>query len=106
MTYTQYIFHENNLICQFKTKGDSLDDMFRLQAKTVMENAIREHNVPIYKQINTYIEYCKVIEKKKLDCFKVRTSDLLLYATCFSTLVKFGIKDRDDCIFLKDKKKR
>ena len=106
MSYTQYIFHDGMLMSQFKVKGDSLEDMFDAYCKPIMLNAMKQHNVKLHKQINTYVKYCETIEKLKFDCFKIKTSDLLLYTTCWCSLVKFGKRDAMDCIFLKRKKKK
>ena len=105
MTYTQYIFHNDTLMSKFKTKGDSLEDMFNSHCKPILLNAMKRQNVPLHKQIHTYEEYCKTIEKQKFNCYKIKVSDLLLYTTCYCSLVKFGRRDPHDCIFIKNKKK-
>ena len=106
MTYTQYVFHNNTLITKFKTDKDNLEDIWNTQSKPLMLDSMRKYNVTLTKQINTYSEYCKVIEKQIFDSYKVSRGDLLIYNTCYSALVKFGKRDHHDCIFLKHKKKK
>tara|TARA_R110002020_G_scaffold311311_1_gene526961 strand:+ start:1125 stop:1463 length:339 start_codon:yes stop_codon:yes gene_type:complete len=104
-TYTQYIFHNDILISKFKAKGDSLEDMFNIHCKPMLLNTMKRHNISLHKQIDTYEEYCNTIEKQKFNCYKIKASELLLYNTCYCSLVKFGKRDPQDCIFLKNKKK-
>ena len=105
MTYTQYIFHNDTLMSKFTTKGDSLEDMFNIHCKPIILNGMKNNNVSINDQMEHYSDFCKVIEKQKFDCYKIKTSDLLLYATSYCCLVKFGKRDSNDCIFMKNKKK-
>ena len=62
MTYTQYIFHNDTLMSKFKTKGDSLEDMFNIHCKPILLNALKKQNVSLHKQIHTYEEYCNSIK--------------------------------------------
>ena len=100
--YNLYIYHNDIFLAKFKT---TTDDIFLLN-KYLSEDLIRggmEKGFTIPYQILVHIEFADMIKKQRINCEKVRASDLKMLLHSQMALHRFGKKDTTDFLFLKKK---
>tara|TARA_R110002020_G_scaffold267971_1_gene483157 strand:- start:1105 stop:1464 length:360 start_codon:yes stop_codon:yes gene_type:complete len=100
--YNLYIYHNDIYLGKYKT---TTDDIFLLN-KYLSEDLIRggmEKGYTIYHQILVHYEFAEMIAKQRINCEKVRSSDLLMLLHSQMALHRFGKKDTTDFLFLKKK---
>ena len=95
----------NNTIIKFNVDTDDWNNIYNEFGKDLITKAFVQ-NVSIKNQINKYKCFCDVLVKKKFDCYKIRSSDYLIFLSCFMALVKFNVISPLDIIILKKKKKK
>lgn len=102
MSYTLYIYYENERICKFKSNTDDLNIMYKDGGEFLILDAFKK-KISIDEQIKFYKNYINTIYRQKRDCYKIRASDLLLFRDVFLALYKFNEINSEDIIILKNK---
>tara|TARA_R110001599_G_scaffold348736_1_gene576263 strand:- start:401 stop:760 length:360 start_codon:yes stop_codon:yes gene_type:complete len=100
--YNLYIYHDNIYIGKFKT---TTNDMTKLN-KYLSEDLIRggmQKGFTIPYQILIHNEFAEMIRRQRINCEKVRASDLMMFLHSQMALHRFGQKSTDDFLFLKKK---
>jgi len=100
--YNLYLYHNHTYLAKFKT---TTNDMFKLN-KYLSEDLIRggmEKGYTIPYQILIHQEFANMIYKQRINCEKVRASDLMMLLHSQMALHRFGKKSTDDFLFLKKK---
>ena len=100
--YNLYIYHNDVYLAKFKT---TTNDMTKLN-KYLSESLIRggmEKGYGINEQILIHTEFADMIYKQRINCEKVRASDLMMLLHSQMALHRFNKKSTDDFLFLKKK---
>ena len=100
--YNLYIYHDDIFLANFKT---TTNDIFLLN-KYLSEDLIRggmKKGYTIPFQILVHNEFADMIKKQRINCEKIRASDLKMLLHSQMALHRFGEKDTDDFLFLKKK---
>ena len=100
--YNLYLYHNDVFLAKYKT---TTNDIFLLN-KYLSENLIRhgmKKGFTIPYQILVHIEFADMIKKQRINCEKVRASDLKMLLHSQMALHRFGKKDTTDFLFLKKK---
>ena len=100
--YNLYIYHNDIYLGKYKT---TTNDIYKLN-KYLSEDLIRggmEKGYTIYHQTLVHNEFADMIAKQRINCEKVRASDLLMLLHSQMALHRFGKKDTTDFLFLKKK---
>ena len=100
--YNLYIYHDDIFLANFKT---TTNDIFLLN-KNLSEDLIRggmKKGYTIPFQILVHNEFADMIKKQRINCEKVRASDLRMLLSSQMALHRFGKKSSDDFLFLKKK---
>ena len=100
--YNLYIYHNDVYLAKFKT---TTNDMTKLN-KYLSESLIRggmEKGFGIKEQILVHTEFAEMIYKQRINCEKVRASDLMMLLHSQMALHRFNKKSTDDFLFLKKK---
>ena len=100
--YNLYIYHDNIYIGKFKT---TTNDMTKLN-KYLSEDLIRggmQKGFTIPYQILVHNEFAEMLKEQRVNCKKVRSSDLIMFLHSQMALHRFGQKSTDDFLFLKKK---
>jgi hypothetical protein len=97
-----YMYYKDQLLCKWDGEGNDWEEIYKQYSKPVMEQSLRS-GVSLKKQLiisKTCVEH---IYKQKINCYKIRASDLYILLAPYFMLVKFGILSTDNFIFLKKK---
>jgi len=100
--YNLYIYHKHTYLAKFKT---TTNDMTKLN-KYLSEDLIRggmEKGFTIPYQIIVHNEFADMIYKQRINCEKIRASDLMMLLHSQMALHRFNKKSSDDFLFLKKK---
>jgi hypothetical protein len=100
--YNLYLYHNEIFLAKYKT---TTNDIFLLN-KYLSENIIRDgmkKGFTIPYQILIHNEFADMIKKQRINCHKVRASDLRMLLHSQMALHRFGKKSTDDFLFLKKK---
>tara|TARA_R110002012_G_scaffold129064_1_gene281427 strand:+ start:468 stop:824 length:357 start_codon:yes stop_codon:yes gene_type:complete len=100
--YNLYLYHNDVFLAKYKT---TTNDIFLLN-KYLSENLIRDgmkKGFTIPYQILIHNEFANMIKKQRINCHKVRASDLKMLLHSQMALHRFGKKSTDDFLFLKKK---
>ena len=104
-SYTMYIYYKNEYICKFKCLTTDPYALYEIMGKEVINQAFSK-GINYKRQIETFTKYCDIIYKKKINCYKIRRSDYLIFVSCFLALLKYKCVDYTDILFLKNKIKK
>ena len=101
-SYTMYLYHNDERIFKNKLFTDDIQKIYHDMSYKLIINGLK-NNISIDKQISTYKIFMDKIYKMKINCYKIRASDLLMYCSCFFALHKMNQVSPDDCIIIKNK---
>jgi len=101
--YKLYLYYKNELMGNYKVKGDDFDKCFNELSLILVKDGFKK-NKTIHQQIQTYKNFCDTILKRKRDCYKIKSSDWWLFLSCYMALVKFNEISYNDFIFMKIKR--
>ena len=107
MRYRFYLHQKNILIYNCIIWTDDLNILMNHFGKTTIEKGLRR-GFNIEQQIHYYKKFINTIYKRKINCYKIRSSDLDLYFASFFVLMKLKQIDNpyNDIIILKIKNKK
>ena len=100
--YNLYLYHNDIYLGKYKT---TTNNIFLLN-KYLSEDLIRggmEKGFTIPLQTIVHQEFADIICKQRINCEKVRSSDLRMLLHSQMALHRFGKKDTTDFLFLKKK---
>ena len=103
--YNLYIYHNDTFLAKFKT---TTNDMTKLN-KYLSEDLIRggmDKGFTIPHQILVHTEFAEMIYKQRINCQKVRASDLMMLLHSQMALHRFNKKSTEDFLLLSIRSKR
>lgn len=101
-SYTLYLYHNNERMFKHKLLTDNMQTIYDEMSHELIINGFK-NNMNLDKQIDTYKKFMDKLYKQKINCYKIRASDLLMYCSCYFALYKFNKIPLDDCIIIKNK---
>ena len=102
--YNLYLTHGDILIGKYKVLTTDLKKIYNEMGAHVVIQGFKSGN-NIEAQIKKYKYFIDYIHTQKINCYKIKASDLIMYLTCYLCLDKFNV-DVEEPIFLKIKKKK
>lgn len=104
-TYTMYIYYKDTYMCKFPTTTTDPYVVYEVMGKESVNEAFQK-GINYKTQIKVFKKFCNLILKKKLNCYKIRASDYLLFLSSFLALLKYKQVNYNDILFLKNKNKK
>ena len=104
MSYKLYLWHKNERMCKFNVEGDDPEKVYDCYSKKLIINGFK-NNIDVKKQVLIMKKLMYELYQQKINCQKIRASDLLMYLSCFFAVRKLDEMDTDNFIFLKVKNK-
>jgi len=101
--YRLYLSDGDVTIAKFKTRSDDMNLVYKEYGEEIILQGLRK-GFTIEQQVKKYKLFIEAIHKQKRNCYKIRTSDLFMYLSCYSALYKFN-EEMDTPMFLKIKNK-
>ena len=100
--YNLYIYHDNIYIAKFKTTTNDMTKLNKYLSEDLIRGGMRKgFNIPF--QILIHNEFADMIRRQRINCEKVRSTDLKMLLSSQMALHRFGKKSTDDFLFLKKK---
>ncbi len=104
-SYTMYIYYKDTYICKFYCLSTDPYAIYEIMGKEAVKQAFSK-GIGYKNQIKTFTKFCDIIYKRKINCYKIRRSDYLVFCSCFLALLKYKCVNSTDILFLKNKIKK
>lgn len=99
--YYLYLFYKDFRIGKYKCTIDDIDLIYEDVGKNMILDGFQK-GYNIDKQIEKYKIFMEQLHKQKINCEKIRASDIYLYLSSFMALYKLNNDlDETDYFFLK-----
>ena len=102
--YKLYLWHKNERMCKFNVLDNDPDKVYDCYSKKLIINGFK-NNIDVKKQVLIMKRLMDELYQQKINCQKIRASDLLMFLSCFFAVRKLDEMDTDNFIFLKVKNK-
>lgn len=103
--YNLYLSHHDLSISKYKVKTSDLSLLYKQLAEHIIIDGFNK-GFTIDKQICKYKAFIDKIYKLKVNCYKIKASDYLMYLSCYLCLYKLNNCLIDEPIILKIKKRK
>jgi len=101
--YKLYLYYKDIRISKWNTIGDDWEEVYNEYSKDLIVKGFRG-GVNMKSQIKTSKLFLDLLHERKVNCEKIKASDLIIAMSCYFLLVKFKEIDTDNFLFLKKKK--
>jgi len=89
------LFYKGLLISSFALTNKKTFELYKYQGEDLILKSLRE-NLKMKLQIQTYIHFCNIIYRRKLNKEAIFKSDHELFSSCIFALLKLKIINDDD----------
>lgn len=103
MSHTLYIYYKDERMALFKTNTTDLNEMYEYCSKELILDGFKK-NMNIKHQIKFFKNFLDQIYQRKMNSYKIRHSDLLMFRDVAFALYKYNAYNVNDIIVLKNKK--
>jgi len=100
--YWMYVYHKDIYIAKFKTKDSNLLKLSTYLSQDMIISGMKK-GYKISHQIILHTHFADMLAKQRLNCQKVRKSDLQMFLSSHMALYKFGAISSDNFLFHKKK---
>ena len=100
--YNLYIYHKDVYLATFKTTTNDMSILNKYLSEDLIRGGM-EKGFGIKEQILIHTEFAEMIYKQRINCQKIRSSDLIMLLHSQMSLHRFNKKSSDDFLFLKKK---
>ena len=100
--YNLYLYHNDIYLATFKTTTNDMTKLNKYLSEDLIRNGFQK-GFGIKEQILIHTEFAEMIRRQRINCEKVRSSDLIMLLHSQMILHRFNKKSSDDFLFLKKK---